>query len=286
MNRASVDGITLEYEEAGHGEPVVMIHGAIIADTFRPLLAEPSLTNRFRLINYHRRGYAGSDAAVGPDSLERQAADCRALLAALGVTRAHVVGHSSGGAIALQLALDSPGVVNSLVVLEPALAIGTSGEAYRAALARGREGFRTAAPAVVVDEFLQARWPGYRERLDKVLPGGLAQAVADAGTAFEIELPALLNWSFGEGEVRQIRQPVLSVLGGESEALWPRFGETHRLLLAWLPNAEEFVVPGATHFMQLGYPGEVAEALAGFFARHPMGNGRDVPKVEAGRAVE
>jgi pimeloyl-ACP methyl ester carboxylesterase len=60
----------------------------------------------------------------------------------------------------------------------------------------------------------------------------------------------------------------VSVLGGESDALWSRFGETHRLLLAWLPHAEGVVLPGATHFMQLQDPRGMAEALAAFWARH------------------
>src|SRR5215211_7542728 len=237
LERASLDGAELEYEVSGRGEPVVFIHGAFIADTFRPLLAEPSLASRYRLILYHRRGYAGSSRSSEPVSVAQQAADCRALLDHLGVERAHVVGHSYGGIVALQLA-------------------------------RGVERYREAGAAVVVDEFLQARWPGYRATLERVLPGAFAQAVADAETWFEREASGQQGWHFGEAEVRRISQPTLSVLGGESDALWSRFGETHRLLLEWLPHAEGFVVPGATHFMQIENPRGMAEALAAFWARH------------------
>lgn len=246
MERASLDGAELEYQVSGTGEPVVFIHGAFIADIFRPLLAEPGLAGRYRLILYHRRGYAGSSRASGPVSVAQQA-DCRALLRHLGVERAHVVGHSYGGDVALQLALDTPGVVHSLALLEPGLMVGASAaQAYREALARGAERYREAGAAVVVGEFLQARWPGYRATLDRVLPGAFAQAVADAGTWFERELSGQLGWRFGEAEARRISQPTLSVLGGESDALWSRFGETHRQLLAWLPHADEFFLPGAT----------------------------------------
>jgi pimeloyl-ACP methyl ester carboxylesterase len=105
VDRAVVDGVALEYEVSGAGEPVVCVHGALIADTFRPLRGEPSLA-RYCLITYRRRGYGGS-TGDGPASIARQAADCAALLRHLGVERAHVVGHSYGGAIALQLALDA-----------------------------------------------------------------------------------------------------------------------------------------------------------------------------------
>jgi pimeloyl-ACP methyl ester carboxylesterase len=270
LDNASLDGAELEYEVSGRGEPVVFIHGAFIAGTFRPLLTEPSLTGHYRLILYHRRGYAGSSRASGPVSVAQQAADCRALLRYLGVERAHVVGHSYGGIVTLQLALDTPGVVHSLALLEPGLMVGASAQGYRESLARGVERYREAGAAVVVDEFLEARWPGYRATLEGALPGAYAQAVADAETWFEREASGQLAWRFGEAEVRRISRPTLSVLGGESDALWSRFGETHRLLLGWLPHAEGFVLPGATHFMQIENPRGMAESLAAFWARHPL----------------
>lgn len=271
MERAGTAGNTLEYEVSGRGEPVVLIHGALIADTFRPLLAEPSLASWYQVIGYHRRGYAGSTPTLGPVTLARQAADCRTLLGHLGVERAHVVGHSYGGSVALQLALDFPDIVHSLALLEPALFGGSTGPAYRDALARGERRYRAASAAVVVDEFLRPRFgAGYRATLDQVLPGAFGQAVADAGTWFELEAPALRSWSFGETEMRRIAHPVLAVLGGESDALWPRFGETHRLLLTWMPHAEGFVLPGATHLMLAENPRGIAEALAAFYLRHPL----------------
>jgi pimeloyl-ACP methyl ester carboxylesterase len=271
MERARINGTELEYEVGGSGAPVVFIHGALIADAFRPLLSEPVLNDRYRLILYHRRGYLGSSRTPGPDSVARQAADCRELLHHLSVGRAHVVGQSYGGAVALQLALDTPSIVRSLALLEPALALGASAQGYRDAIARGEQRYREAGAAVVVDEFLQARLGiGYRLGLDRVLPEAFAPAVADAGTTFEQELPGLREWSFGEEQARRITQPILAVLGGDSEALWPRFGETHRVLLAWLPNAQGFVLPAAAHGLQMQNPRGVAEALAEVFARHPL----------------
>jgi pimeloyl-ACP methyl ester carboxylesterase len=270
LERASTDGAELEYEASGDGEPVVFIHGVLIADAFRPLLSEPGLAGPYRLIHYHRRGYAGSSPSFGAVSVAEQAADCRALLRHLDVQQAHVVGHSYGGAVALQLALDNPRMVHSLALLEPALMVGESAQSYRDALARGTERYRAAGAAAVTDEFLQARWPGYRGPLDRVLPGAFTQAVADARTSFEHEVPGLLEWRFSEAEARRIRQPTLSVLGGASDALSPRFGEAHRLLLAWLPNAEGIVLPGASHLMQTEDPRGTAAALAAFWDRHRL----------------
>ena len=270
MEHVDVNGAMLEYAVTGTGEPVICIHGAFVADTFQPLRTEPSLASRHQLITYHRRGYAGSSRVLDATSIAQQADDCRALLAHLTVERAHVVGHSFGGCVALQLALDTPAVVHSLSLIEPGLMIGTSGGPYREALARGGQHYREVRATVVVDEFLQARSPGYRERLDHLVPGAFAQAVADAETWFDTELPAQLAWHFDTAEARQISRPVLNVLGAESERLWDRFGETHRWILEWFPRAEALVLPGATHFPQIEHPRGLAEELAAFFARHPI----------------
>jgi pimeloyl-ACP methyl ester carboxylesterase len=261
--------VRLLTQTVGSGEPVVFIHGALIADAFRPLLAERSLAHH-RLVHYHRRGYGGSERVRGPTSVGQQVQDCLSVLERLGIDRAHVVGHSFGGVIALQLALDSPGVAGTLALLEPALMVGASAERYRESLRAGIERYRTDGAPATVDAFLEARWPGYPSPLEERLPGAFGQAVADAGTAFEDELHGLLAWDFGAAEARRIGVPTLCVLGGRSVALSRRFGETHQTLLEWLPRAEGVVVPDVAHLMTIEAPGPVADALAAFWARCPL----------------
>ena len=96
-------------------------HGGLLADENGPLLEQPALTDKYRVINYHRRGFAGSEHPDGKAKIADQVADARALLDELGVERTHVVGHSLGGVIGLQLALDHPDQVHTLALLEPAL---------------------------------------------------------------------------------------------------------------------------------------------------------------------
>jgi pimeloyl-ACP methyl ester carboxylesterase len=269
MQQADINGMHIEYDVSGAGDPVAFIHGAFIADPFRPLRAEPRLSP-YRLITYSRRGYAGSSPPPGPLSLAEQAGDCRALLRSLGAEPAHVVGHSFGGCIALQLALDAPQSVHSLALLEPALMVGGSARGYREALIASTKRYREAGAAAAVDEGIQARWPDYREHLARMLPGAFEQAVADAATTYELDTPGLLAWHFGEADARRITQPALCVLGEKSEALWPRFGETHRALLTWLPGAEEYILPHAHHFLELENPRDLAAGLAAFFRRHSL----------------
>lgn len=271
MEHANIEDVTLEFERVGSGEPVVLIHGALIAESFRPLLAEPELTDRYQLVHYHRRGYAGSSPTFEVVSIARQAADCHALMQHLDIAPAHVVGHSLGGTIALQLALDYPEAVHSLCLLEPALMVGASAEGYRNSLQEAIERMRRVGPAAVVHEFLEVRFgAGYRPGLDESVPGGFEQAVEDAESAFESELPGLLNWSFDESKAQHIKYPALCVLGDDSRDLSPRFEEAHESLLHWLPRAEGVTLPNAAHFMQIQNPGDMATALAEFLARHPM----------------
>lgn len=268
MRATVLDGLTLAYERAGTGGPIVFIHGALIADAFLPLLAESALTSAHQLIVYHRRGYAGSTHATGAITVAQHAADCRALLKRLGIRRAHVAGHSYGGAVALQLALDSPELIESMALLEPAV---FGGQAYLDALSKGQGLYREVGAEVVIDGFLKQRFGSdYRPELDRALPGSFAQAVADAATWFEQEVPGLRSWGFDEYEAQRITQPVLAVLGGESDTLWPRFGETHRRLLSSLPRVEGVVIPGVNHAMSIQNPAALAATLATFYQRHPF----------------
>jgi pimeloyl-ACP methyl ester carboxylesterase len=270
MHTAAINGATIDYDVQGTGEPVLLIHGAHIADAYAPLLAEPGLSSRHRLIAYHRRGFAGSSRAPVPFSIAAQAADAAALLRQLGIRQAHVVGHSSGGDIALQLALDAPELVHTVVPLEPALLMVPSGEQFAAAIGPAVASYQAGDPVAAVDGFLRAALenPDYRRVLDPVLPAGwFDQVVADADTFFQAELPSVGEWPFSAELARRITQPVLVVLGAESG---PLFREGHELVRQWLPQAESFVLPGATHTLQMQNPRGMAEALAGFFARHPL----------------
>ena len=263
MLRAPLGDVTLEYELRGAGEPVLFIHGGLCAAWFRDLLRRPELGGGRQLVRYHRVGYAGSDHVAGPVSLSRQAAHCHALMRHLGIASAHVVGHSSGANIALQLAMDHPESVRSLALLETALLAVPTGPFAGQAIQQ----YRAGDSATAVDTWLRGvAGPDYRGTLDRVLPGAFEQAVADASTFFGQELPAVREWSFEPTDAKRINQPVLTVLGARSDAVSPVFRQRHELLLTWLPNAQPFILADATHLLQVDNPGVLAQRLAGFIA--------------------
>ena len=291
MQRAAIDGIELEYEVRGRGDPVVLIHAGVCAEFFAPLLEQPALADRYTLVRYHRTGYARSDRVAGAVSFARQAAHCRALMRRLGIERAHVVGHSSSASMALQLALDSPDAVQSLALLDaarPAPPSALHTEMVRTVVEPALERYRAGDNAGAVDTWMRGVCgPDYRDALEPAIPGAFEQAVRDADTFFGQELPAVLQWSFGREEAARVTQPVLAVLGEKSN---PVYRERRELLLAWLPKVESFELPEATHLLHVQNPGAMADALAAFFARNGFTNreartraASDMAGVEASR---
>src|SRR5262249_21484778 len=69
LRRVDLGAVQLEFQERGSGDPVLLIHAALLADWFTPLLAQVPLTQRCRLISYHRLGFAGSSRATAPLSI-------------------------------------------------------------------------------------------------------------------------------------------------------------------------------------------------------------------------
>ena len=282
MERANVNGVTLEYEVRGDGEPVVLLHGGLLADENTPLAKEPALTERYRVINYHRRGFAGSSRPQGRATIADQVADCRALMQHLGAERAHVVGHSLGGVIALQLALDHPDAVQTLALMEPALmgAIAKAEAAHRpdaaasqqqfmAGMARVQQIYETEGKRAALETFLETRaGAAFRGVLDWLLKSGeFDQAVADADTFLQVEMPAAYAWNFSREDAARIRQPVLSLLGAHSPE---RAQRVHQVLKEWVPQTETLVLPNADHALPLMDPPGIAEAVASFLARYPI----------------
>lgn len=256
----------LEYETRGDGDAVLLIHGSHIAGSFLPFMEEPALEG-YRLIRYHRRGFAGSAPVPIVFAIPDQARDARSLLDHLGADRAHVVGHSYGGATALQLALDAPQAVRSLVLLEPALLSVPSGAEVREGIAQAARVYESGDPAGAVDQFLTlVTGADWRSTTEALVPGGPAQAERDAATFFETEVPALDKWSFDAERAERISQPVLYVIGEQSGAV---FEEGVELLRSLVPQTREARVPGVDHRLQMQNPALVAEKIAEFLRGLP-----------------
>ena len=281
METAYLDGVELAYEVKGAGEPLLLI-SPVIADGFLPFFASPPLVGRYHLIRYHKRGWGGSTHTAAPVSIAVHAMDAAGLLDQLGLSRAHVAGHSSGGAVALQLAIERPDLVHTLTLLEPSLLTVPSAQTLFQRAAASFDAYRAGDHERAVAGFLTIvsgfEWETCRAVIDEHVPGAVAQAIGDADTFFGAELPALSAWEFGPEQGAGISQPVLSVLGTETGRLWV---EVAALLRSWLPHVEELAVDGVGHLLQIERPEPVARGVAAFLGRHPMlAAARGAPRAE------
>lgn len=116
------DGIELQYEAVGSGPPMVMLHGGL-AGRGAFSRQRKTLSEHYQLILPSARGNDGTDptlpADYGFDTSELR--DLLTVMDAAGVERTHVVGHSSGGALAFELARRHADRIDRLVLIEPSL---------------------------------------------------------------------------------------------------------------------------------------------------------------------
>lgn len=108
--------IEINYEDNGHGFPVILIHG--LSDDLRfwdPIIHE--LSKNYRTIAFDLRGHGKSDKPEGPYSIKQFVEDIYGVLLKLGIKEAHFIGFSMGSAILLQMAIDHPQIVNKLVLI-------------------------------------------------------------------------------------------------------------------------------------------------------------------------
>lgn len=272
MQRLRVNGGEIAYDVDGEGEPLLLIHGGLVTDSFRPLMKEPALAP-YRRILVHQRIYA-STTPQQPATVADDAADCLALLDALGLERAHVAGHSYGGSVALAMALNSPKRVASLVLMEPTLGIPDYQDMDPEQAIEEHEKFLKArggpSPdgSQFLDFFFQNAFGFDRAGLEALIPGAPAQAERDLGKFAANIGRALALWRFYAPEAARIAQPTLYFAGAETAQ--PQNRDSAERYCAWRPDTELCTVDGAGHGMLTQRPAFVAETIAGFLKRHPM----------------
>lgn len=185
------------------------------------------------------------------------------------IGRAHIVGVSYSGAVAMQLASAAPECVHTLCLIEPPPLHVPSAGKFLAANAELAEDYRLHGPATALDRFLgRLVGPDWRRDIERHLPNGVAQVERDAGTFFATDIPALLAWRFGAEDARRINQPVLYIGGTDSG---PCFAEVRDLALAWLPQTHESMLASADHSLALTHAAQAAAEIASFLQAHPIG---------------
>ena len=264
IHKIFVNGLWLAYEDLGKGPPVVLVPGTLSDFRIWRNQVEP-FSQHNRVLAYSRRyNWPNSAPGTGANgSMQRQVEDLAALIKGMGLTPAHIVGHSYGGSIALFLALGHPEVVRTLVLAEPAVWTALENVSGMEADVKARQDFFAAAT--------QAFASGDAERVVKTLSDFVAPGVnlpPEIHSMFVSNIPAAKvegGARFTCEDARHITVPTLVLTGDRSPMAFRHMAE---IVARCAAGGELVRIPGASHPMQLMNPQAFNDAVLAFVAKH------------------
>jgi pimeloyl-ACP methyl ester carboxylesterase len=244
MPYAIINKIRMHYEVAGQGDPVLLVNG-LASPAVDWGLQVRALTAHFRAVTFDNRGVGETDLPPEPVyTMGQMADDAATLLRHLKIARAHVVGVSMGGTVALELALRYPRLVRSLVVA-------SSWAKADARFLHAIESWMSLAFRVPVEEryrYLFYPWlftPEFFERKENVeaaFQRALAYPHRTKAEAIERQARGILAWNGTRVKrLGAIKVPTLVVAGKDDILTPPAFG---RALAKELRRARLSVLPG------------------------------------------
>ena len=272
----TADGTSLYYEESGRGTPVVFVHE--FAGDYRTW--EPQM-RRFarshRCVTYSQRGYPPSDVPDDPARYGQDIArgDVIAVMDALGIDKAHVVGHSMGAYTALHVGMRHPQRCLSVTAAGcgwGSLPDPAARQAMRAQAAETAKMFTT--KGMVEAAALYADTPTRQPQKYKD-PRGYAEfarmlaehsALGHALTMAQLQSKRPTLWDL-ETDLKKFSVPLLVICGDEDETCL----DGSVFLKRTAPTAALLVVPRSGHTITSEEPAVVNEALAELFAAAEAG---------------
>lgn len=282
MERIKVDGIRLAIREAGHGDPVVLLHGfPELSYSWRhqlPVLAEAG----YRAIAPDLRGYGDSDRPLGVDAYGVPAlvGDVVGLIDALGYDRVHLVGHDWGGGLAWAAAALYPQRVRSLVIANAPHPVASAEARREDAAQRAKSWYMLLFQFVGVAESWLANddFANLREMVfDNAAPGTFTPAdVRVYLDAFSRDgaLTAALNWYRANmpaaawlrepPQLPEITTPTM-VIWGEADA-YLGLGLLERSIAKVRGPLRVERLPGVSHWVQQEAPAAVNALLIDWLA--------------------
>ncbi len=248
MPEAVINGFRMYYEAHGTGPALVMIHGGLGGgDGCAQLMARhaAALSSDFQVISYDRRAAGRSETPAEGYSIADYAQDLHALLEHLGVARAHILGSSAGGPIALRFALEHPEMTQTLLLINTMTYVQ---EAERAIRQRELDGIKQAEAErgreAAVEAGLIARWPGLREdqpqefaRLKQINLGQYSGLVKTIQSYLDIRDSL-------ESRLSELTMPTIIVHGDADSRINVQCG---RQLRQGIAGSELHIIPRAEH---------------------------------------
>jgi 3-oxoadipate enol-lactonase len=244
MPYTGAPGFRMEYETHGRGDPLLLING-LGSDRSEWIFQVPGFAEHFLVITFDNRGVGGSDTPRGPYSTALMADDAAALLAHLGVDRAHVLGVSLGGMIAQEVALRHPDRVRKLVLA--CTAPGGDGSVRPApevlkffVLSPGadmQEAIRRVVPFLYSEQYRR----DHPEEIEEFVRRRLARPVSPQSNAWQL---AAAVGHAAWGRLATIGTPTL-VIAGDGDKVVPTVNS--RRIAQEIPGAKLVILPGAPH---------------------------------------
>ena len=260
---AEVNGTSLYYEVAGKGFPLVLISGGGTLDRRAWDDQFEEFARHYRVIRYDIRGIGKS---ARPREAFSHSRDLYALLRFLGVRKAHLVGLSFSGAIAIDFALEHPAMVSHLILA----ATGTSTDAKSRANLDGVLALSAMAKQDGVERAIEfiAGLPFFISQENLAARARLRRIYLDNRDLFENEFPLVRLWQPADppaaGRLHEIRAPAL-ILAAENDH--PAYREITDKLAAGIGGARQIVIPGATHLMHMDKPRDFNRAVLDFLGK-------------------
>jgi len=258
MPCVDLNGIALNYDVAGAGTDLVMLHG--LGGDLHVWDADAAvLARHHRVWRPDLRGFGASSKPPGPYSASQLAGDVTDLCTAGGVRHAHVLGISMGGVIAQRLALDCPKLVRSLILVSTSSEVGAKSTTAWQRLADIVEQGGFDARTTDASRAFSAR---FAERHPEVVAALGRQTAANDPRAYAAAARAVsaYNWT---GELGRVSVPVL-LLQGLDDQLTPPGGGVK--MSRAFPYARLLMVEDAGHNLPIEQPELFRSAVLAFTA--------------------
>jgi 3-oxoadipate enol-lactonase len=260
----AVNGIDIYYDQRGEGPDLVLIMG-LGAHSGAWALNAPELAKRYRVTTFDNRGAGRTSAPDEPYSIRQMADDTAALIKALGIERAHVLGASMGGMVAQELAINYGSLINRLVI---ACSRAKAGELRRKVAMAQRALWESGLPRDAIAA-IQQPWGSTSARLqDERTP--LELLALQALDPYPIEKHAYLRQLDATMEhdtldrLKRISAPTLVLVGAE-DILTPPFESIE--IAREIPGAELRIMARGGHGFSGEYPAEFNKTVLEFLSR-------------------